>query len=51
MPEGSKAIGLTKRDTLVLQGGGLGHEAESLIPIKILKSKIKTIPLTGHGGL
>jgi hypothetical protein len=24
MPDGSKAIGQTKRDTLVLQGGGWG---------------------------
>jgi hypothetical protein len=36
MPDGSKAIGQTKRDTLVLQVGGcgLGHEADNLIPVK-----------------
>jgi hypothetical protein len=34
MPDGSKAIGQTKRDTVVLQVGGWGMRLTNLIPVK-----------------
>jgi hypothetical protein len=44
MPDGSKAIGQNKRDTYPgPPGWGLGHEADSLIPVK------KNIPLGNLG--